>query len=378
MRETAVQARRLLEQTGDHPVVSVYFDLDPTEFATAPARATQVHSLLDEVQRPGDGELDHEDRMAVEEDLKRIESYLLSDDLPVSGTRAVALFASSGDSLFESVPMSRPAQPRLVIAPTPYVEPLVVGHDPGRWCAALVSRRVGRIFAGSADELSERRDVKDNVHGQHHQGGWSQANYERSVEADAEHHMRDVAAELYRQWQQEPFQKLVLGGTIEDVRRFADDLHNDLRPTLVSERLDLNPQTASPVEVQAAVLPLVEQEAVRTESEALSELANRIGAGGAAATGLDDVLEALTERRVQTLLLGQGFTAAGGRCPSCGLLTTEREGSCPADGTPLVPVADLREAAVQAALIQDAEVLVIEEEPSELRRGSGIAALLRY
>jgi hypothetical protein len=378
MRETAVRARRLLEQTGGHPVVSVYFDLDPTEFATAPARSTQVRSLLDDVQPPGDGELDHEDRVALEQDLQRVESYLLSDDLPVSGTRAVAVFCSSRDSLFESVRMSHAAPPRLVIASTPYVEPLVVGHDPGRWSVALVSRRIGRIFAGSADEVRERRDIKDDVHGQHHQGGWSQANYERSYEAEAEAHLRNVAAELYRQWQQQPFQRLVLGGTIEDVKRFAGELHNDLRPTLIDERLDVNPETVTPAQVQAAVLPLIDEDAARTEREALEELADRIGAGARAVTGLEGVLKALTERRVETLLLSQSFAAVGGRCPSCGMLTANSEGSCPADGTPLVAVADLREATVEAALVQDAEVLVIEEPSPELRRGRGIAALLRF
>jgi hypothetical protein len=41
-------------------------------------------------------------------------------------------------------------------------------------------------------------------------------------------------------------------------------------------------------------------------------------------------------------------------------------------------VADLREAAVEATLLQDAEVLVVQEPPSEIRRGGGIAALLRF
>jgi peptide chain release factor subunit 1 len=368
----------MLEHTGGHPVVSVYFDLDPSEFATAPARTTQVRSLLDQAQRPGDGALDHEDRMALEKDLERVESYLLSDDLPVSGARAVAVFCSSRDSLFESVPMSRPAPPRLVIAPTPYVEPLVSGHDPGRWCVVLVSRRAGRIFTGSADELREQRDIKDNVHGQHQQGGWSQANYERSYETDTDAHLRDVASELYRQWQRQPFQHLVVGGTSEDVARFTGELHNDLRPTLGSERLDVNPEAASPAQVQAAVLPLIDEDIAQAERGALEELANRTGASGRAASGAEAVLEALTERRVETLLLSQDFALSGGRCPGCGMLTLQSQGSCPADGTPLVPVADLRQAAVEAALLQDAEVLVIEELSSELRRGRGIAVLLRF
>jgi hypothetical protein len=39
---------------------------------------------------------------------------------------------------------------------------------------------------------------------------------------------------------------------------------------------------------------------------------------------------------------------------------------------------DLREAAVEAALLQDAEVIVASEPSPELRRGKGIGALLRF
>src|SRR5947207_1423964 len=217
MKETALTARRLLEQTGEHPVISVYFDLNPEEFATAPARAIQARSLLDQAARTAksDGSLGHRDRVSIEQDLERIGSFLQSRELPVSGARAVAVFCSGQHQLFEALRLTDPVAPRVVIARTPYIEPLVVGHDPGRWCVALVNRRVARIFDGSVHELHEARDLDDNVHGQHQKGGWSQPNYERSYETEADSHLRSVATELYREWQRTPFQTLVLGGPTE-------------------------------------------------------------------------------------------------------------------------------------------------------------------
>ena len=143
-------------------------------------------------------------------------------------------------------------------------------------------------------------------------------------------------------------------------------------------RVELDVAVAREVDVLEAMTWVLTAEQQSAERKALEELANRLGAGGAAVAGLADTLEALAERRVETLLLAQDFEASGGRCPSCGLLTTEGQGSCPADGTALEPVPDLREAAVETALMQDAEVLVVEEPPSEIRRGGGIAALLRF
>ena len=83
-------AKRLLEATAaEHPVISVVFDLNPAEFATAPARATQANSLLDAAHNleTADQTLSHDARQAVRSDLERLRTYLGSDDLPVSRRR---------------------------------------------------------------------------------------------------------------------------------------------------------------------------------------------------------------------------------------------------------------------------------------------------
>ena len=47
----AGQARRLIEYKGQRPLISLYMDLDPERFAIAPARASQIRSLVDEAGR---------------------------------------------------------------------------------------------------------------------------------------------------------------------------------------------------------------------------------------------------------------------------------------------------------------------------------------
>jgi peptide chain release factor subunit 1 len=385
MSATLRTARRMLERTGAHPVVSLFLDLDPSEFGTVPARASQMRSLLDAAERNGHGakeSLSHADRTTLESDLRRLEEYLGSDDLPVSGARALALFCSGQDDLFETVALPEPTPPRAVIATTPFIEPLVAGPGDERTAVVLVSRRLGRILVGDPQDLREAEQVADDVHGQHSRGGWSQANYERSADNEAEQHFRHVAEELYRSWQREPFGRLVLGGPAEDVNRFAEDLHNDLRRTLVGERLDVDVEVAGLADVGAALSQLLERSHAAAREAALVELENRLGAGGAAARGLPGALEALNERRVEILLLALNFAARGARCPRCGLLYPEDTDACPVDGDAVVPVADLREAAVEAAVLQDAGVIVIgegsEPAPPALHRGGGIAALLRF
>jgi peptide chain release factor subunit 1 len=385
MSTMVTTARQMLERTGGHPVVSLYLDLDESEFATAPARASQVRSLIDEAEQEGrlvKSELTHADRTALTKDLGRLQEYLASDEPPVSGAKTLAVFCSSQDDLFEAVPLPDATSRRVVIAPRPYIEPLVTAPDGGRTAVVLISRRVGRILVGGDGMLSETEDIADDVHGGHSRGGWSQANYERSIEADVQHHMRHVAQELYRSWQQQPFSRLAVGGPAEDVGQFESELHPDLRSRLLHGRLDVDVETASVAQIRDALAPVLAGARAAAKQSALAELENRLGAQSRAARGIEDTVAALDERRVESLLLARNFAAEGVRCARCGLLYPAGAASCPADGEATITVADLREAAVEAAVLQDASVLVFGEgsdpAPSALQGGGGIAALLRF
>lgn len=372
-------ARRLVEQRPRHPVISLYLDLDPEEFATPPARETEVHSLIDGA-RPeieADDSLDHEDKIALREDLKRLGEYLLSDEPPFQGARALAVFASRLDDLFEVVQLPQSVPGRVVIGRGPYIEPLLGVVQTQRWCAAVVSRDKGLVLIGSPADLEERERIKDDVHSQVKKGGWSQANYQRSADQDAEAHLRRVAEEVYRLWQREGFDRLAVGGPEEDVSRFKQLLHNDLRPRLAGKRLSLDESSATEDQIRLALGDVAAEESRRHEREVLNTLADRLGAEGRAAGGPEATLEALNERRVEILLLERGVARRGGRCPSDGLLTLQSDGACPADGTPLEPLDDLAGAALGAALLQDAEVLVVERYP-DLGPHQGFAALLRF
>ena len=100
---------------------------------------------------------------------------------------------------------------------------------------------------------------------------------------------------------------------------------------------------------------------------------------GSAVAGIADVLEALTEQRVGTLLLAGDFHAAGARCWRDGMLLPPDVSECPVDGTATGPVPDLREPMIAAAVRQDATVLVFPEPDEPLRAPDHrVGALLRF
>jgi peptide chain release factor subunit 1 len=374
-------ARRLIEHRTGHPVISLYLDLDPERFATPPARAAQIRSLLDQAGRElGATEgLSHDDLVGVRADLERIDGYLTSQEArsQFQGARALGVFCSGQDDLFELVQLTRPVPGRVVIGRAPYIEPLLGTLQQRRWLVALVNRRVARVLGGPADRLEEDGSFEEYVHGQHDQGGWSQARYERSVEKDTDDHLRRAADAVNQRWRSEGFDRVALGGPVEIVPRLEGFLAAEIRANLAPARVEVDLSSATDDEIRRALAKLVVDDEKQLEREALDRLAAGIGSGGRAVGGPRDTLEALGERRIQTLLLEPAFDRGGARCPACGLLMLKADGRCPADGGELEKIEHLREAAIEAALAQDAEVRVVRHYP-DLGPLQGIGALLRF
>jgi peptide chain release factor subunit 1 len=375
----AQTAKRLVERRPGHPVISVYLDLDPERFATAAARGTQIRSLIDEAARDVDRAegLGHADRTALREDLQRIDAFLSSREPPFRGARALAVFCSGRDGLFETVQLHGAAPARVVIEPTPYIEPLVAAMREPHWCVVLVSRRSARLLSGPVSDLRERRRIDDDTHGQHDQGGWSQANYERSIEKDTDDHLRRAADLVRRVWRAERFDRLAIGGPPEIVPRFEAFLGDEVRTRVAPGRVEVDAGGATEEQVRVGMAKLAEDDDRRIERAALDRLAAGIGSDGRATGGPDDTIEALNERRVATLLLEPAFEGHAMRCSSCGLLSLGGDRRCPADGTEMEEVDHLREAVVEAALAQDADVMIVRYYP-DLGPFQGIGALLRF
>ncbi len=370
------ELRRLAELRLDKPVVlSLYLNLDPSEFATPPARATAIRSLLDEAERrvrERHEELEHDDQMALERSRERARGFL-EDELPTAGTHAVAVFACEQADLFETVKLPRAVSSRVAVARSPLVGPLARLERRERWCVALVSRRDARIFRGSPDGLREIEQIHDEVFGQHDQGGLSQARYQRGIEKEKDDHLKHTAEVLLRHFKRRPFQRLVLGGPREVTADFESKLHGYLAERLAG-RVSVDVENSSPEDVLAAVQPCFDELEERREREALE----RVEQGARAVAGLEETLRALNERRVEVLLLDQSFSTPGTLCPECGWLGPDGIEACPADGTPLVHCDELADAAIELAIQQSAELLPVSHRESALEERGGIAALTRF
>jgi peptide chain release factor subunit 1 len=368
--------RRLAQIRLDGPLVlSLYLNLDPAEFATAPARATATRSLVDETDRRVrelDG-LAHDDKMALRNGAERAYEFLRGD-LPAEGAQGVALFVAEPIELFETIKLPRPVSNRVAIRRSPLLGPLARLARHERWCVTLVNRRDARVFRGSQDGLTEVEQIHDLVFGQHDQGGLSQARYQRGIEKEKDDHLKHTAEVLMRHFKRRPFERLIVGGPREVVADFESKLHGYLAERLAG-RIDVDVEHSNAGDVLEAAQPRFEELEEEREQQALE----RLGEGSRTAAGLEETLRALNERRVETLVVDQRFSAEGSLCPACDWLGPAGEGSCPVDGTELERLDDLTEEAVELALQQAAEILAIRRHGDELaERTGGIAALLRF
>src|SRR3954452_3977731 len=376
---TPERLRGLAAHEGHGQVLSVFVNLDPRDFGTGRARASQITSVLDRAARVVEGQegLAHEERMALRADLDRVRQEL-EGEADLAGARGLAVYASSPAQLFEVLRLPVPIEHEPVVAATPLVEPVAAVYDADRWAVVLVNRSYARLLYGTRNTLEEVALVDSDVHGQHQQGGWSQARYQRSVDKDVAEHLREVAETARRRLERRPLAGVIVGGPEETVGEFEQTLQPHLRDRLAG-RLSIDVENTTLEEVRQAAAEQIAVATRRREDDLLERLKARLGrpsGDSAAAAGLAEVLEALTERRVETLLLDDGVSAPGVICPEDGWMGPVGD-RCPVDGTPTEHREDILQDAIQRAIEQSADVVVLRDRP-DLAAHEHVAAILRF
>ena len=377
---TTITRNRLRELADVKPdrgrVLSVILNLDPAEFATPPARSTAVTSVLTEAAHrvdEADG-LDHDERAALRADVERVREALMASDIAQNGSRGVAVYACKPADLLEVIRINRPVESRVVLDRSPYLEPLVAEAHEDRWCVLLVNRRNARFFVGDGSGLEETDRVKDDVHSQHDQGGWSQARYQRGVEKEKDDHLVHTAEIAFELYKRSGFDRMLVGAPEELVNDLESKLHSYVQKRIVG-RVQCDVENTSVEEVRACAGERILDYVRNREREALDRLIQGVGSGGRGAGGLRDVLAALAEARVACLLIQRGFTAPGFCDPATGVLYAD-QADAPDAGT-LEPVEDVVEKAIERAIEQSAEVMGVRHH-DDLGPLGGIGAVLRY
>jgi peptide subunit release factor 1 (eRF1) len=343
----AQSLRRLADLRPEVPVLTLYLDLEPSDFGTQRARASAYTSLLDEAHKRVEAhETDHEGRVSLRADVERAAEFF-GHYSPKRG-RGTAIFAASAADFFEAFTLPRPPSTRIVIDDSPYVTPLVTAADTRDWIIVLVDTRNARFLHGNTDHMEEFERITDSVAGQHERSG--PADHQRWVEHEVDAHLKKVAHELDEHLRGGELQRVLIGGPPEIAPRFENTMSNPAREKLAG-RFEVEVPYARPDEVRQAAIPCFEEDERRHEREQLDRLSERLGRAVRAAAGVDDVLMALEMARVETLLFDARWQS---------------------------PDPAVLERAIENAVEQSAEVLPLRYHPDALAQHGQIAALLRF
>jgi len=354
--------------------LSIYLDLDPSDTPTPAGAETRLRSLLARAEKEfaHGGERPREEKMAVGRDLDRIREWW-GREFDRDGARGVAIFVSGGDGLWRVLMLPRAVRDDVHLSRRLRLTPLVdLAGDGEGALVAVVNRERGQVFRLRGGRLQEIVDRTEEQPGQHDQGGWSQARFQRHIEKLVAEHLKAVGGEIDKRVRSTRGPELVIVAPDELRAEIEGALSVEARESIVGwANARAN---ASPLELLEVARPHLERARTARIGEAVERWREERGRHARASAGWAETLPAASDGRVDLLLLGEGADRKAFRCPRCGRGEAEA-GSCPLDGTQLEPDAG-SDIAVQQTLVQGGSVATVRGD--QLDDAEGVGALLRF
>jgi peptide chain release factor subunit 1 len=334
---------------GGEPLLSMYVNVDAKERALAFARADSVTALLAEAERQApDGAW-----APVLRDLR--DAFEARDEL-LDGASGLLVFArAGGDATVVKLPC--PVEPELSFDSSVHLRQLVSATPSERWCVLLCNRRTARLLLGDRDRLVEVEGLRDDVDGQHAQGGYSQSRWARAIEGQVEDHVRHAVDAVQRRCRDHDFDSLLIACPAELRGSFEHALDPQCAGRLRGW-LEVDVDRASTSDVSRAAAPHIAHRERSQVQATLDRLQLGAGRGERVVLGLDDVCAALCEQRVETLDVASDLRRPGFACEHGDWFDAESS-SCPVHGQMMQPCADVVELAIEAAVRQRAHVTTI-------------------
>lgn len=372
MDVTRADIRALIDRpVTDALVTSVYLDTDGARFPKPADYEARLDGLLRDARRQAEA-LPNAQRAGVHADIEAIHRWVRAE-FQRADVRGLGMFSSAGE-LFETVQVGIPVRSIARVSETPYVVPLEAllsrHHHIG---LVLIERDKARIFRYRLGWAQEWFGLTSDVHGQHDQGGWSQARFQRNIEHEVLQHFKGAAEILRKAHEDVPFDAVALAGPPAEAAEFSRHLHPYLEKVLFGELISLS-STPSAEDLKARFAQIEQHLVSGRRAERLGRLAAAQGQAEKAARGIRHVLEAVNSGRIEVLFVVEGAGVPGFRSTTGALTLHEQEAA--AYGEPVEPVADLIDEVIEAAVRSGAHIELFRD--AVRLDGDPVAALLRF
>jgi peptide subunit release factor 1 (eRF1) len=358
-------------QSETSPVLSIYLDVDSTRLTADQYRLTlrgMLKSVADKAAR---------------EDIERVEAYFdFEYDHQGNG---VAIF--SAQDFWRAFPLAVSVGNDVHVSAQPYIKPLADFFEAyDRYGVVLVDREGARLFMFSQGLLQEATgmlgdEIKEQLRGASGRGGRSgtgsghgrTSGLDHRIEQIAARNLRDVVELTRKFYQAGKCERIILGGTDENRARFLSMLPKPLSEKVIGDiTIDMYASAAQVLERSMEII----QASVAERKAALVQALITAAHKDSGSLGLADTLLAMQERRVQTLVVSEGFSEQGYVCTHCHYATLRQTGTCPPCGGPVERVDDIVDYLVHRALELDVEVVFAQDEA--LEQAGMIGALWRF
>jgi peptide chain release factor subunit 1 len=311
-------------------------------------------------------------------DLDRI--LEIAGNLRGNQARAKAVFASSAKKIWREfdLPPQLPAT-QLFVNRRFHLKPLaaLLGAQPNLG-VLLVDRQRGRFFDLRLDELKERGELFRSLPRSRTDGyaGYNAGHVERRMANEAMQHYKQVSDRLKEELERGMWERLVVACHDTNWSEFESHLHPYVRQRLLGHfPADIASLTHD--EIRENANRMLREDQDRRRESLLREAMSMAKGNGRGVTGLRRVLRSLELGEVQTLFLGEQYTARGIECENCGHIDSHMVPYCVVCGRATRELEDVCDALIPQAIRRDIELFYIKGDP-EFDRVGNIAALLRF
>jgi len=295
--------------------------------------------------------------------------------------RGRAVFACSAQNVWKEYELPpHLGTTRIYLQPRFQLKPLAAlfGAQPAL-CVAVIDRQRARFFDLRLDDLREGASI---VHLLSRSGanygynGYEAGHAERRVSEEALQHFKAVAERLRVEFEKGVWERLIVGCHDVNWPEFEPHLHPYVKARLIG-RFPTDVASVSNEEIRNHANSALGKWISDRASSKLTEAIGFAKANGRGVTGLRRVLQALEAGEVQSLFLGEDYSAHAVECPHCGHLNAHLVPTCVACGHATRELADVCDAIIPLAIRRDIELFYLKDH-EDLDRAGNIAALLRF
>jgi peptide chain release factor subunit 1 len=295
--------------------------------------------------------------------------------------RGRAVFACSAQNFWKEYELPpHLGTTHIYLQPRFQLKPLaaLLGAQPAL-SVAVVDRQRARFFDLRLDDLRERGAIVHMLSrnaSSYGYNGYEGGHAERRVAEEALQHFKSVSDRLLADFEKGIWERLIIGCQDANWPEFESHLHPYVKQRLIG-RFSADVASVSNEEIRDHAGTVLQRWIAERASTKASEALEFAKANGRGVAGLRRVLQALEAGEVQSIFLGENYSAQAVQCPHCGHLDAHLIASCVACGHPTHELTDVCDAIIPIAIRRDIELFYLKEHDG-LDRAGNIAALLRF